>query len=55
MTQQEKDILTEIVSELEKVTRATLHLQKEMDVRLQPQLKQSFDTLRRQIGALPSR
>jgi hypothetical protein len=53
MTTAEKAVLTAIVAELEKVTRAVIHLQKEADVRLQPQLKQSYDNLRTLIDALP--
>lgn len=53
MTSAEKTVLTEIVNELEKVTRVVIALKAESNVHLLVTLTQKYDSLRSKIDALP--
>ena len=54
MTQREKEVLLEIVTVLEKVSKAVLDLQDKANIHAMVQLPRKLDTLRSQIDALPS-
>lgn len=54
MTQAEKDVLTDIVAEMEKVIKAVRDLQSPSGIHSTVQLPHRLDSLRKKIGDLPA-